>query len=924
MLIDDILEDLRAEERTIDDALSEIRRRASEESEALDLPTLHERVNQSQQKGLLPAHARQIRHCLDGAMSAMEHRFQEKPQENFDDWGDYELELTLEPIDEPVPKDERSETGEEETGSEDEEEEKDGLELPPLNRPSADSGRPAEAPSTPAAQNPSEDDSGPHNSGDEHPGENGAAEGLPSVEDDPDADHEVILETGKDHHSERFESEEEEQAFYTTMVGALLGGRFELLNRISQDPYGTVYRARDHERDVDDAEAQLCAVRVLPSALSKQSKVVDRVEAVVRRMQRLQHRNLLTQRELYRDGDQAWLVSPLPPGGTLARFIRRECVKGLPLDRVLKIVREIAEALHAAHAQDVAHGDLKPASIYIGENDEIKVGDFGLRMALFGKQSPAGQAGSTEMEQMEPIDAYRSMEAMEGSPPQPSDDIYALACIAATLLTGSHPFNGQSGLRRMERNTSLPRIRGLSGNQNRVLKRAAAIQREDRPDSVMAFLADLESRHGELPKKQIGVGVAAVIALAAAWFPLQIWLDHRDQQSQINEILDADWNETRGILNLLDDDELASMRDDLGNSLVPQYASRVRDHLADEEPLDAADLLAEGRRYFPESETLLTLQGEVEESREQLSQETATQLRNRLDAGDLVARDDEMDAPELVGRLERLAPNHELVDSDFLKQQYRQAAIRAVEAADMDQVEGLLDAAQALFDDKTLEQALREAQAEAETRRSEQALETLAPRLADQLPPENLADIEALSENWQALQRMSGHHPLFAEHNEAVMSILSASINELIAAGHWSQANDELREYAPLWVSDELRAQRRELTRLQLAANYRPASLRAERQGLNERRARVEALIEEPRMTPVWSGELVIAWRDMLAWMRPGRDWLTDLRDEIETLYVTAIEAQIEDGDLERAEQLAREGLAVTAELRELNRYVSP
>jgi|GEM_PF-4501346 len=932
MLIDDVLEDLRAEKISIDAALGEIRRRVSESDKALELPTLYDRVDQSQQKGLTPSHARQIRLCLDGAISAMEHRYQGEEAEDDDDWGDDELELSLEPLepkrsdqddaDEDVAESQAPEDNQEadlEDGLEDDPEDDDdsGLELPRIDSGQKKDKKP-ETPPPPAKEPPPSPPPADQQTKSEAKDDHSSAQEDQAPSGD---DHEVILETRSSIPSsrERFGPEADDQVFQTTMVGALLGGRFELLNRVSQDPYGTVYRGRDHESKSSDTEEQLCAIRVLPSKLAKQDAVVKRVEAVIRRTRKIQHPKLLTQRELYRDGDQAWIVSPLPPGTILARFIRRECVKGLPADRALSIAREIGEGLHVAHQQDMAHGDLKPASIFIADNDQIIIADFGLRIAMYGKKAPSAQAGSTEIEQMDPIDAYLTVEALEGNPPHPSDDIYALACVTATLLVGGHPFNGQSGLRRLEKDISPPRMRGLTGNQNKVLRQGMAIYQNDRPQSVMEFLAELETRRGELPKKEIGIAAGVVLALAAGWIPLQSWLDHRDQQAQVAELRDTPWPELRGELRLVDEEILAAMQDRQRTELAQRFADAVEDELQTGSPMQARTLLDEGREYFPQSESLEALREPVAEARGRVEAEAATRLSTRLENDALEAREDGTGVPSLVAQLDEVAPGHELTDRDALRVQYISVLRETARSPDLERARGLEAAVTALFpDDEELMGLAQQALGQTEAQRAQRAIQEIVPRLEPQLPPADFSELTALSEDWVELVRMTGSHSLIGEHQAALAEILERELDQLMARADWAGANDFLRSQSALWASDSLRDQRRRLTRAQLADGFRPDSLRAERRGLSDRRERVEALLAEARMSPVWSGELVIAWRDMVAWMRPGRDWLSDLREEIAETYTEAIQLARENGDMERARDLAREGLMIIPDNRSL------
>ncbi|MDQ2069105.1 serine/threonine-protein kinase [Natronospira bacteriovora] len=929
IVIDDILEDLRKETLGLDDALTAIRQRLAEDGGDGDVARLYDRVDQSQQAGLPSPQARAIRKLLDEQTSQAS--VDEPAGESS---GDDMFELSLEPVDEPEkpetgtditdgPPLEADDTGEgedDETGHETlehaaeqateiDEPSTDDDTLPPI-RPTSAGEKAIQEHLTPAGQD--RDDNPPE-----------ADDRVPTADaDDAPDDHEVVMETRGSipSSSENYgETLSERAVTTTTIIGALLGGRFELLTRISQDPYGTVYRARDHEQDEANPEAQLCGVRVLPSALARQEAITKRVEAVVKRVARLRHPGILTPVALHRDIDQAWIVTKLPVGSTLARFIRRECVKGLPADRALKIVRRIGEALAVAHERRIPHGDLKPSSIFIDDKDNVRIADFGLRTALYGNKITASQAGSTELEQMDPIEAYLSLEIMEGSPPEPADDIYALGCIAAALLTGGHPFNGKSGLRRMENDLAVPRVRSLTRHQNQILRQALEVHRGDRPDAVEAFLTALETRRGKTSKMPYAVAGAVLAIIAAAWIPTQTFLENRERQLTLTELRDAGWPGIRGSIRNLAPDEREWVLESLSGELPAQYARHVEYALEDGDPLEAESLLMEALRWYPAHPRLRELDARVEQARERMVADLSGQLRGRLEAGELERGQAIPDVIALFRDLERIEPRHELANLESLRPYYRNAVEQAAAEADPDRADGLQAAADELFpDDDPIHGLINDALTRAENQAASLAAERLAPPLAERLPVNSLADVRLIEEDWRALLRMTGGHELLDEHQASVAEIIVDGVNRRADDGRWAAANELLREMAPLLPTRQLEALRLQLTRAQLADDYRPESLRTERQGLDERRGRVEYLIEHPRMTPVWGGELIIAWRDMMGWMRPGRNWLPGLREQIEELYLNAINEKLDEGDEAAALRLTRQGRAILPESRRL------
>ena len=109
---------------------------------------------------------------------------------------------------------------------------------------------------------------------------------------------------------------------------------------------------------------------------------------------------------------------------------------GLPLDEAYPVIRAMGKALAFAHESGIVHYDFKPSNIFITDDDQVKVIDFGIAKAV---------SEIKEVEGAVPVataitPTYASPEMLERRPPDPRDDIYAFACTTYELLTGSHPF----------------------------------------------------------------------------------------------------------------------------------------------------------------------------------------------------------------------------------------------------------------------------------------------------------------------------------------------------------------------------------------------------------------------------------------------------------------------------------------------------
>ena len=162
-------------------------------------------------------------------------------------------------------------------------------------------------------------------------------------------------------------------------MGLVLGSRvgpFLIRELLGAGGMGEVYLARDTQLDRD------VAIKVLPAELTGDSDRVARFEREARTLAALNHPHIA---HLYGLQDVSGLagsraiVMELVPGETLAQ---RLMLGRLPVGESLRMSRQIADALDAAHERGIVHRDLKPANIKIRPDGEVKVLDFGIAKAL--------------------------------------------------------------------------------------------------------------------------------------------------------------------------------------------------------------------------------------------------------------------------------------------------------------------------------------------------------------------------------------------------------------------------------------------------------------------------------------------------------------------------------------------------------------
>src|SRR5271154_973392 len=152
-------------------------------------------------------------------------------------------------------------------------------------------------------------------------------------------------------------------------------GPYEILAPIGAGGMGEVYRARDAKlaRDV--------ALKVLPEAFARDAERMARFQREAKVLASLNHPNIASIYGLEDSGATHALVMELVEGPTLADRIRSGPI---PIDEVLRIARQMCEALEYAHERGIVHRDLKPANVKVTLDDAVKVLDFGLAKAVEG------------------------------------------------------------------------------------------------------------------------------------------------------------------------------------------------------------------------------------------------------------------------------------------------------------------------------------------------------------------------------------------------------------------------------------------------------------------------------------------------------------------------------------------------------------
>jgi serine/threonine protein kinase len=485
-------------------------------------------------------------------------------------------------------------------------------------------------------------------------------------------------------------------------IGSVIKGRFVLEKLLGQGGMGRVFKALDARKQEAQDRHPYVAVKILNEDFKQHPHALQALQRESRKAQDLAHPNVATVFDFDRDGDNVFMTMEILEGESLDKFVKRHLRGGVPFDKAIGIIKDLADGLTYAHAKGVVHSDFKPANAFLTSGGQAKIFDFGIARAAKGQVDAEGEKtlfDAGELGALTP--AYASCEMIEGQDPDARDDIYALAIVAYELLTGRHPYDKKSAVVARDSGMTLEPVKGLTRKQWRGLQRGLAFSREDRSPSVEAFMAELNPK---TMSRALVAGMAAgvVILSGVAYVLIPQFLAQQEVSSLIADIGSGSDDVITSRLSDLQDirgRDASLFRDvfadgGIQDRFIDYYTRRIRAvwNPADErfQYPEAEVLIAELEDYFSDSQKVGDLQEEILSEREEKIAQLYGELTGLLDGGVMIPEQGEENVTAVIGTLSQINPQNERLSQGDIPIRFAEEAARLQQTGELELAELVL------------------------------------------------------------------------------------------------------------------------------------------------------------------------------------------------------------------------------------------
>ena len=261
-------------------------------------------------------------------------------------------------------------------------------------------------------------------------------------------------------------------------------GHYDLLQKIAEGGMGTIYRGRDRR------DGRIVAVKIMPPHMAANPILLKRFEQEFKAAKKLDHPNIVRALDFDATASSPYLVMEFVEGESLGQQLERKGPMGEA--EAIKMIAQVAQALHRAHKIGLIHRDVKPDNVLVNTDGVAKLADLGLvKEAETDLNLTKTGRGLGTPHFMAP-EQFRNAKNVDVR-----CDIYSLGATLYMMVTGELPFKSSGPLdawmKKIQNDLRAPRdiVPALSERVNWAVLRAMSADADQRPNSCREFIEDL-------------------------------------------------------------------------------------------------------------------------------------------------------------------------------------------------------------------------------------------------------------------------------------------------------------------------------------------------------------------------------------------------------------------------------------------------